>query len=298
MKRMFGNLVVIAAAGLALASPAWGGGRVIVVDNGSTCPHPDATTITDGVAMASPGDTVLVCPGTYTESVSVTKDDLTIRAKGAPGDVVLDGFAQSLFAGFWIKNADGNVIEGFTIESFHEAGIVLDNADGNTLRENVTTGAHHDGIELRLGSSGNVIEHNVSIDNLAFNACGIQVRDAGSTGNLIRENTSINNNWGIRTGFGATGNIVFHNLAQGNRAFGILNFAGANGTTIEDNRAFANPTGIAVQQSSGVAVDRNHAFDNALDLRWDGLGTNTFVDNHCNTSVPSGLCEHTEGNGH
>jgi parallel beta-helix repeat protein len=152
------------------------------------------------------------------------------------------------------------------------------------------TGSHHDGIELRLGSSGNRIGHNQVVDNLASNACGIQIRDAGSTNNLVRHNVSINNNWGIRVGLGATDNTVFHNRSINNRAFGILNFSGGNGTSIQDNRAFGNPTGISVQGSSGVTVARNHAFGNTLDLQWDGTGSNTFQNNHCNTSAPPGLC--------
>jgi parallel beta-helix repeat protein len=299
MKRTPGIILALAIALIPFAPPAaLANGPPIVVDDGSDCQNPDAATINGGVALAAPGSTIIICAGTYHESVVISKNDLTLRAHGAPGSVVLDGLAETLFAGFYIQNASGISIEGFTIERFHEAGILLDNGDGNTIRKNVTTGAHHDGIELRLGSSGNVIEHSLSIDNLAFNACGIQIRDAGSSGNLVRHNVSINNNWGIRVGIGATGNVVFDNLAMGNRAFGILNFAGANGTSIEGNRAFGNPTGIAVQQSSGVTVAVNHAFDNALDLSWDELGSNTFENNHCNTSVPAGLCAHTEGSGH
>jgi parallel beta-helix repeat protein len=298
MKHLQSVVLAVAVALIGFAPPALGSGPPIIVDDGTDCPNPDATTITGGVALASPGSTIIVCPGTYHESVTISKNDLTIRAQGAPGSVVLDGLAETLFAGFYIHHASGSSIEGFMIERFHEAGILLDNGDGNTIRENVTTGAHHDGIEVRVGSSGNLIEHNTSIDNLAFNACGIQIRDGGSSGNLVRHNVSINNNWGIRVGLAASDNVVFHNLSMDNRAFGILDFAGGNGTSIENNRVLDNPTGIAVQQSTGVTVDANHAFGNAQDLVWDGLGTNTFVNNHCDTSTPSALCAHTEGNGH
>ena len=293
-------LVLVLAIGIVVAPAAAGkkpspapklGKNVLVVDDDKAqCKKADFTTIQAAVTAASSGATVLVCAGTYHESVTITKNDLRIRAKGAPGAVVLDGMAQTLLAGFYIQNASGILIKGFRIQNFHEAGILLDNGDGNRIRKNVTTGAHHDGIELRLGSSGNRIEHNRSIDNLASNACGIQIRDAGSTGNVIRHNVSINNNWGIRVGLGAMGNAVFHNRSINNRAFGVLNFAGANGTSIKANRVFGNPTGISVQGSSGVTVARNHAFGNTLDLQWDGAGSNTFRNNHCNTSVPPGLC--------
>jgi parallel beta-helix repeat protein len=288
-------VVAPAAAGKKPSPPPKGpkgGKQVLVVDNDKAqCKKADFTTIQAAVTAASPGATILVCAGTYPESVTITKNDLRIRAKGAPGTVVLDGTAHTLFAGFYIHNASGTLINGFRIQNFDEAGIVLDNGDGNRIRNNVTTGAHHDGIELRLGSSGNRIEHNRVVNNLASNACGIQIRDAGSTNNLVRHNVSINNNWGIRVGLAATGNVVFHNRSINNRAVGILNFSGANGTSIKGNRAFGNPTGISVQGSSGVTVARNHAFGNTLDLLWDGTGSsNTFQNNHCTTSTPPGLC--------
>lgn len=286
-----GMVVAPAAAGKKPPATPKGGKHVLVVDDDKAqCKKAGFTTIQAAVTAAATGKTILVCAGTYQESVTITKNDLRIRAKGAPGAVVLDGMAETLFAGFYIQNASGILIRGFRIQNFHEAGILLDNGDGNRIRKNVTTGAHHDGIELRLGSSGNRIEHNRSIDNLAFNACGIQIRDAGSTGNVVRHNVSINNNWGIRVGLGATDNTVFHNRSVRNRAFGILNFAGANETSIKANRVFGNPTGISVQGSSGVMVARNHAFGNTLDLQWDGAGSNTFRNNHCDTSAPPGLC--------
>ena len=286
-----GMLVAPASAGRTPSSPFQSARHVLRVDDdGAECRHADFTTIQAAVDAASSGMTILVCPGTYHESVTIAKSDLRIRAKGPRRAVVLDGNAQMLFAGFYIQNASGNLITGFRIQNFHEAGILLDNGDGNRIRKNVTTGGHHDGIELRLGSSGNRIEHNRSIDNLAGNACGIQIRDAGSTGNKLRYNVSINNNWGVRVGFGATGNVVFHNRATNNRAFGILDFSGADGTRIRENRAFGNPTGISIQGSTGVLVARNHAFGNTLDLQWDGTGSNTFRNNHCDTSVPPGLC--------
>jgi parallel beta-helix repeat protein len=286
-----GLVVAPAATGKKPAPPSKGGKHVLVVDNDKAqCKKADFTTIQAAVTAASAGMTILVCPGTYQESVTIATSDLRIRAKGKPGAVVLDGMAQTLLAGFYIQNASGILINGFRIQNFHEAGILLDNGDRNRIRKNVTTGAHHDGIELRLGSSGNRIEHNRVIDNLAGNACGIQIRDAGSTGNKVRHNVSANNNWGIRVGLAATNNAVFHNRTISNRAFGILNFSGANGTSIRGNRAFGNPTGISVQGSTGVVVARNHAFGNTLDLQWDGAGTNTFKNNHCNTSAPPGLC--------
>lgn len=291
----------IAAALVAFAPPAWAGGPPIVVDDGTDCTNPDAATISSGVALASPGDTILVCAGTYQESVTVSTNGISIVAKGEPGTVVLD--ANDAFAGFHLLNVSGVLIEGFTIREGHEADIFGTNADSNTLRKNTLTAAGHDGIELTSGSSGNLIEHNLSIDNLFINACGIQIAGAGSTGNLIRHNVVINNAFGVQIAGGATGNVVFNNLATDNRRVGIRNI-NSNGTLIQGNRAFNNDTvgpegyGIGVLgTSTGVTVERNHAFGNTFDLFAATTVGNTFVNNHCNTSSPQGLCVHTEGNG-
>lgn len=295
-----------ASISLVLAlSPSASASQVVVVDDDLVqCPAADFTSIQAAVSATAPGTTILVCAGTYHEMVEPKADD-SILAKGAPGDVVLDGNAETILAGFHLANVSGVLIEGFKLQHFHEASILLEGASANTIRQNLATLAHHDGIELRQstasghGSADNLIEHNLVIDNLAGNACGIQVRDAGSNSNVIRHNTSVNNNWGIRIGVGAAGNLVFHNDVRENRAIGILNFSGANDTSIENNRADSNPTGLAVQSSTGVTVARNRSFENAVaDLFWDGLGTNRFEDNHCNTSLPPGLCAHENGEGH
>jgi parallel beta-helix repeat protein len=294
MKRVVVLALALAGALTMFGPSAGAGGEKLVVDNdGIDCPNADYTTIQAAVTAAAPGDTIEVCPGVYHERVSITKNDLRLKAKSEDGrPVVVDGdqLMTPVPADFQLQNVSGVEIDGFVLRNGHEADILMLNADDNIIRHNVTKTAGHDGIELESGSSGNRIEHNVTTDNLAGNACGIQIRDAGSTGNVVRHNTAENNNWGIRIGLGATANEVRNNLSEDNRAFGILNFSGANLTVLEHNHVFDNPTGISVSTSSGVRVIGNVAFGNSPDLLWDGTGTNTFKDNHCTTSVPPGLC--------
>jgi parallel beta-helix repeat protein len=143
---------------------------------------------------------------------------------------------------------------------------------------------------------GNVVEHNTSFANPAPIACGVNVVGAGSVGNVVRHNETFANQFGVQVAGGAARNVVFHNWSHDNRRLGIRNIGGSNGSVIENNRVLANAfEGIAVLQSTGVTVARNKAFDNAPDLFWDGVGANTFENNHCRTSVPPGLCEHPEG---
>jgi len=295
--------------GTAPAQLGLGGSTVLVVDDGADCPRADFTSIQAAVTAADPGSTILVCRGVYHEQVTIAKNDLRIRAKGKPGDVVLDGLdVHTMFAGFRLENAHGNLIEGFLVRRYHEAGIWLRAASsGNTIRKNVTTDSpFHDGIQL-LDSPENVVEHNTSFANFAppppaaQNACGINVIGAGSIGNVVRYNETFENDFGIQVAGGAANNVIFHNKSHDNRRVGIRNIVSSDGTLIENNRVFDNGGvdqfgGILLSVSTGVTVARNKAFNNLpFDLFWDELGVNEFENNHCRTSSPAGLCEHTEG---
>jgi nitrous oxidase accessory protein NosD len=289
----------------------------IVDDDKVECPTADFTTIQAAVTAAVPGDRILVCSGTYHEQVTVPKNGLTIAAKGeadnesddeddAPAaarddhDVILDAHGHEF--GFLVENASSVTIEGFLVERAHEADIGLASATYTTIRKNVTTAAGHDGIEV-FGSNDNRIERNRSVDNLASNACGINLT-GGSMRNVVRGNKLVNNEWGIQIAGATTlNNAIRENLALRNRGNGIRNVGAASGTTIEKNRAFRNglspgpltgafAAGIRVANGTGIVVRKNTAFDNLLvDLRNDAGPGATFQDNRCRTSSPPGLCE-------
>ena len=53
----------------------------------------------------------------------------------------------------------------------------------------------------------------------------------------------------------------------------------------------AIPFGGAADPSNDSVHDNSSYGNRPADLSWDGTGTgNTFTDNHCGTSVPSGNC--------
>jgi parallel beta-helix repeat protein len=254
-----------------------GGTNVLIVDNdGVDCPDADFTTIQGAVTAAAPGAKILVCAGTYHERVVISKDELTLEAKGAPGEVIVD--ADLIGNGITVSGASEVTIEGFTVREGHDNDIMLVGANRNTLRKNVLTAAVHDGIEL-VNSDDNLVEHNVSIDNLAANACGINLT-SGADRNIVRHNVLVNNEYGIQIA-GSADNEIFHNEARGNRGNGIRNVGNAAATVIEGNRAFGNGfapsvvtgttnAGIRIGSGAGIVVTRNHAFDNTtVDLRSD-----------------------------
>lgn len=79
-------LLVVLMTGAVVAGAAYlaGPATIVVAQDGSG----DFETITDALAAAEDGDTVLVKPGTYEESVLIDKD-ITLKGDGAEGEVVL-----------------------------------------------------------------------------------------------------------------------------------------------------------------------------------------------------------------
>jgi parallel beta-helix repeat protein len=269
-------LIALFAVSLLTGAPSRAGSDWLVDDDGADCRNADFTTIQAAVNAAAPGD--------------------TLRAKGDPDDVVID--ADLIGNGITIKGASGVTIEGFTVRHGHDNDIMLVNANGNTVRRNILTAAVHDGIEL-FNSDDNLVEHNLSVDNFALNACGINLA-GGSDRNVIRHNTVRNNEWGIQIA-GSNNNVISQNNAVNNRGNGIRNVANSSGTVIDRNRVFRNGltpgvltgatnAGIRLATGTGLIVAWNHAFDNVLfDIRQE-TATATFENNHCDTSLPPGLC--------
>ena len=152
------------------AAPAFA--RTLVVDNdGAECPKAEYNTIQQAVAAAEPGDKILVCPGLYTGTVLVTESNLRIEARGAPGEVVLQGTGAVGELGFVLLNTTGVVLQGFSVQGFGRAQIRIQGGRGNTVRKNVTRAAVvNDGIQVTGSStnvaSANVVEHNTSYGRL------------------------------------------------------------------------------------------------------------------------------------
>lgn len=141
----------------------------------------------------------------------------------------------------------------------------------------------------------------VSHNLLAKNCQGILVLDDGQPGGagnvVIAHNAAIANNKfcpksedtpiNIQGGgillLGATQSLVVHNLVLGNKGK-QLNSGGIRVMSAAMLTKGSNP--------NHDAVVANRAFHNSpADLIWDGTGVgNTFVANHCGTSMPAGLC--------
>lgn len=233
---------------------------VLVVDNdGADCPQADFTSIQAAVLVAQPGDKILVCRGVYPENVLVETADLRIEAQAAPGEVVLQGPAARPY-GFHLRNTTGVLLQGFRVQGYADANIIIEGGSGNTLRKNVATAGAVDGIEL-LNSDANVIDQNISFANNGPRSDGMFVWQ-DSDDNIIRHNEVFNNRLnGINLNSAGSGNIVFGNRTYGNVQRGIQNL-NSHENVYENNHSFDNATGMLIAANSRDVTVRNNRVEN------------------------------------
>jgi len=76
---------------------------------GANCAY---TTIQSAITASSAGDTILVAPGTYTEAITYSVDNLTIKAIGSYVDTIITQAAATTVDFSTMSNC---VLEGFTV---------------------------------------------------------------------------------------------------------------------------------------------------------------------------------------
>lgn len=174
----------------------------------------DYATIQAAVNAANAGDIVEVSSGTYFETVSISANDLTLRAKsghtvtidaGGSGEPLSIGFASDVTVqnirlrnsadsiGLNIAFASSILIKGCTVDGVWTGGISAVLASEVVIEECVVKNTN--GYGIRLDASGSVVR-----DTTVKNTGGDGILVTGST-NTIEENTITNTfEVGIRLG--------------------------------------------------------------------------------------------------
>lgn len=163
-------------------------------------------TIQQAVDAASPGDTIIVRDGTYTENVKVEKEHLTIRSESGAETTIVQP-AEKRQSTFRIT-ADYVSVSGFTVK---DSGIYLrgdksGHVERCNISSNIVDGA---GIQL-MYAPNNIISYN-TIYHFAENG-GIDVF-GHSSGNTIVSNI-VSNGWIELTQF-SSNNTLVNNDANG-----------------------------------------------------------------------------------
>ena len=185
---------------LAIGVPA-SAGKTWHVDDGGDYPKADYTSIQAAInaTSTSPGDTIIVHPGTYEESVYIHKNNITLVGKGNPivqGSGVITPFPPDEEGIIIPAGVSGVTIDGFQVQDWDGTGIVVHNQEGliprppipkehpydNTIKNNTVLNCIS-GIVLS-NADDNTVEKNVIKDTP-----GIGVSIQSSDNNLVRQNT-------------------------------------------------------------------------------------------------------------
>lgn len=195
----------------------------------------DFATIQQAVSAASPGDSILIAPGTYTlgNPVVIQDKSLTLRAENPQSKPVLDG---------------NGVQTLLVIQSTPAPGVTV---DGLIFRDGRATQDFHGGCALVQGSVA-------SVRNSEFRNCETNPNDAGTSGGGLKV-----------SGGGQV--LIESSLFDGNRSHsqgGGIHFIRASGevrnSTFTNNIASGDPVsgggGVKATFGDGPIVVRNSTF--------------------------------------
>lgn len=249
------------------------------IENGETHIVKDGEKIMDAVTAAKPGDTIQVMPGTYSETVYVDKDNISIIGVIQEGKrPVLDGKSQLNDA--FLYSGNNFVIENFLIKKYKGNAIMGQAGNNFEIRNNIIDDTGVYGIFPQLGKNG-IVEYNVisGIEDAAIyvgmsdnihvshnevfdSVAGIEIENSR---HAIVENNNVHNNTGgilafitpglpIKTTYDV---IIRNNFVVGNNH---KNFA-PPGSMVGGIPA---GTGILIMAADDVVLENNLIMDNKV----------------------------------
>jgi nitrous oxidase accessory protein NosD len=206
-----------------------------------SCAHPDASAVQAGVDAVAPGGTVVVCRGTYAESVNISRP-LVLR--GLPG-AVIDASGHGYGIGI---GADGVTVTGMTVTGAEVIG-------------SPPTGLPGDGIvTATFGPGGPVVGDRVRlIGNVTRGNAGAGIDLNSTRGSLALRNRSTGNGMvgiNVADDFGrpASRNSIIGNVSTDNVHGCGIALADHTGAGVLDNLVLGNVTDRNGTASGGAGV--------------------------------------------
>ncbi len=250
-------------------------------------------TISHAVSLAVSGQTVIVGPGTYYETVLITKSLTLMSQSSQPSNTVIDATGQPVGIAVIGSASAGTVIQGFTVMNANNEGIFVQNSAYVMVENNFVS---HNALNILpgLGESKGIQFTGTSDSTMAGNTVvfnqygGVGVTDDGPTDaswNATAAPTS-----GIPAGTASPGNA---NLISGN--------------VIADNQpnhcaivisAYDPGEGVANNVVSGnTVVDNENGIIVAADSPNTAAINNTVINNNILNNGEGGVIVHSNAPG-
>jgi hypothetical protein len=267
-------------------------------DDGVLTVPDEFDTITAAVDAASPGDIVLISPGTYNEAVDVTTDEVTIRGTDR-NEVILDGEFE-LDNGVRVLGASGVVVENLTARNYTGNGVFFTLSTGYRVSY-VTAYRNGDYGIYAFDSVKGQIEHSYASGSPD---AGFYIGQCYPCDALIDDVTSEYNGLGY-SGTNSGGNLLIVNSVFNNNRAGIVPNSGSyelcypeRETTIIGNSVFSNnqpdtpaidvailAMGNGILAAGGIAnrIERNLIYDHDK----TGIALVPFLEEGANDDLPT-----------
>ncbi|MBN2099422.1 MAG: right-handed parallel beta-helix repeat-containing protein, partial [Dehalococcoidia bacterium] len=259
----------------------------------------DYPTITAALAGSSPGDTIIVRDGTYTESVTVSTDNLTIRSENGPETTAVQ--APSISSDVFTIRAEDVTISGFTVTGASALGsigieIYPWDATNCSIIGNIILSNYY-GIQGALDSDCATIKDNYILSSGSY---GIWLHDTDN--NTITGNTMLSNAHGIDM-WDSSNNWITNNTISGSAQGIMLSFSGSSSTISSNHISSCTQWGIEVGNDGGNIISYNTVSNSETGISVGKLASgggynivtgNTLVGNDMAISVSGGTNQITQ----
>jgi nitrous oxidase accessory protein NosD len=281
---------------------------LLVDDDKVQCPTATFTSIQDAINAAKAGNLIRVCPGTYTEQLSIDKSLSIEGDNGAivmPGNMVANASGSSgapIAAAILVTNAANVEIEGLIVDTLNNGitgcapdliGILYQNSSGSIEHNAVRN------TKLSVSLNGCQSGDAIVVQTLSGGASKVRIDDNsvhdyqknGITGNELGTEVTITKN--VVTGLGPTTGAAQNGIQIGFGAKG-----GITRNTVTDNvwapcvsltNCAFNATGILVFQSDDVRVEHNSVATNQVSIFTNGLNAKIESNTIANSLVLVGI---------
>lgn len=274
------KIILVAIALITIAVYSSASAKEITAGNGSEA---NFSTIQEAVNNSSPGDVIIVLPGTYKEIVDIKVEDLSILSKsGNPEDTVVTAF---------IVNTNNVTISRLSIQKY-----VVTNINQSVqyciIKNNKFLGSSSDIVPSdTIGAMG--IEgancFNCTFSDNMFSGSGIGLNAGGDTTNITIANNTIQGGF-IGLG-GSSGNRIINNtisntISETEYSYGIV-FNEAHSNYVANNHISSSRYGILTARlSSNNEIINNTLTSNDMGIsvtdvsRSNNITGNTITNNN------------------
>jgi hypothetical protein len=211
------------------------------------------------------------------DNISVNSSESGFLLEGDHGSYDRNIASNPADSGFVIVG-DWNSIRYNVARDTHEYGFEIE-GNVNRLERNLSHGAGEDAFRMPnlAGNTGNRMVRNLGLSSLGY---GFHL----GAGTVFMNNVAVGNEYGgVRSP--QPGTSIIETAAIANRGDGVL--ATGNDNIVRRNRCLANQGGIAAGSGTNIAITKNVAVGNSLDLRdSNACAGHTWSENVFGTADP------------